>query len=131
MHIQSNNDCLRSFVLLALQEGHIHFSHQPLSMHHSLLKFVLTCIKVYCYTLHKINEVGVFCLLVCLFCSMVTEGMLISGDPDNSFFGGDGDNFLNSTETRAVLLSAAYTANVHPGFNPRCVQGGECLGLGH
>ena len=53
------------------------------------------------------------------FYSMVTEGMVIVGDRDNRFFGGDGNNLLSSTEADAVLLSAAYTANVHPGYNPR------------
>ena len=55
---------------------------------------------------------------------MVTEGMVIEGDRDNRFFGGDGDNLLNSTEVEGVLLSAAYTANVHPGYNPRYVVNG-------
>lgn len=47
--------------------------------------------------------------------------MLITGDSDSSFFGGDGDELFSSDEAEAVLLSAAYTANVHPGFNPRFV----------
>ncbi len=47
--------------------------------------------------------------------------MIVNGDSNSRLFGGDNDNLLSFSEAEAVLITAGYTANTHPGFNPRYV----------
>ena len=54
--------------------------------------------------------------------SMVTQGMLITGNPQSGLFGGDGDSLISFSEAQAVLLSAGYEAGTHPGYAPRSAQ---------
>ena len=51
--------------------------------------------------------------------SLISQGMIVTSDPDAQFFGGDADDIFSFADAMAVLLSAGYVANVHPGFDSR------------